>query len=43
MPKAKASSQSVSQLWHKGTLEGCLSKSPSRDLDIPFWSLEGVL
>ena len=35
LPKAKAPSRSMSQLWHKGTLEGRLPKSPSRDPDIP--------
>ena len=43
MPKAKASSRSNSQLWHKGTWEGRLPKSPSRDPDIPSWSQAGVL
>ena len=28
VPKAKAPSRPVSQLWHKGTLEGRLPKSP---------------
>ena len=35
MPKAKAPSRSVSQLWHRGTLEGPLLKSSTRDLDTP--------
>ena len=43
MAKAKASSRSTSQLWHKGTLEGRLPKSLSRDLDIHSWSWAGVL
>ena len=43
MPVAKASSRSNSQLWHKGTLEIRLPKSPSRDLDIPSWSRAGIL
>ena len=43
MPKGKAFSRSNSQLWHKGTLESRLPKSPSRDLDIPSWSRAGVL
>ena len=43
MPVAKASLRSNSQLWHKGTLESWLPKSPSRDLDIPFWSRAGIL
>ena len=43
MPKAKAPSMSMSQLWHKGTLEGQLPKTPSVDLDIPSWSQAEVL
>ena len=43
MPKAKAPSRSMSQLWHKGTLEGWLPKTPSMDLDIPSWSWARVL
>ena len=43
MPKAEASTRSVSQLWHKATLEGQLPKSPSRVLDILSWSWAGVL
>ena len=38
MPKAKVPSRSMLQLWHKGTLEDRLPKSPSRDPDIPSWS-----
>ena len=38
MPKAKAPSRSMSQLWHKGIFEGQLPKFPSRDPNIPSWS-----
>ena len=38
MPKAEAPTRSVSQLWHKATLEGQLPKSPSRVLNILSWS-----
>ena len=41
--KAKVPSSSMSQLWHKGTLEDRLPKYPSRDLEIPSWPQEGVL
>ena len=41
IPKAKAPSRSMSQLWHKGILEGRLPKSPSRDPS--SWSWAGVL
>ena len=42
-PKPRPPSRSLSQLWHKGTLEGRLPKSPSRDPDISSWSRAGVL
>ena len=41
--KPRPPPRSMSQLWHKGTLEGRLPKSPSRDPDIPSWSRAGVL
>ncbi|XP_040094317.1 alcohol dehydrogenase class-2 isozyme 2-like [Oryx dammah] len=41
MPKAKAPSRSMSQLWHNETLEDQLPKSTSRDPDIPLLSKVG--
>ena len=41
IPKAKGPSRSMSQLWHKGILEGRLPKSPFRDPS--SWSWAGVL
>ena len=43
MPKAEGPSRPVSLLWHKGTLEGQLPKSLSRDPDIPSWTRAGIL